>query len=109
MTATLQVLSFKAFFSLHVSPPLTAPSGQDERVYDQTILSAAHPHPAWPCSPQTAIVDPQDCSLPSATLAAQMPKGNNPVVTLCTKRISCQGAEISMESRVQPQERLLIL
>lgn len=97
MTTTLLFWSFEAFLSFH-SSPLAAPSGQDEWVYDQTVLSAAHPHPARPCSPQTAIVDPQDRSLPSATLAAQMPKGNDPVVTHCTKRISCQDAGISVES-----------
>lgn len=61
---------------------LTAPSGQDERVHDQTVLSAAHPHPARPRNPQTAVVDPQDGSLPSAALSSQMPKGNDPVLTL---------------------------
>lgn len=39
-------------------PPLTAPSGQDERVYDQTGLPTAHPHPARPCNPQAAVLDP---------------------------------------------------
>lgn len=97
MTTRLLLWSFEAFLSFR-SYTLAAPSGQDEWVYDQTVLSAAHPHPARPCSPQTAIVDPQDRSLPSATLAAQMPKGNDPVVTHCTKRISCQDAEISVES-----------
>lgn len=62
-------------------PSLTAPSGQDERVYDQTGLSATHPHPARPCNPQAAVLDPQDCSIPSAALAAQMPKGNDTVIT----------------------------
>lgn len=66
-------------------------------MYDQTVLSAAHPHPARPRNPQTAIVDPQDRSLPSAALASQMPKGNDPVVTSCIKSISCQSAEISVE------------
>lgn len=62
-------------------PFSAAPSGQDERVYDQTGLSAAHPHPARPCNPQAAVLDPQDRSVPSAALAAQMPKGNDPVMS----------------------------
>lgn len=78
-----------------VSPSLTAPSGQDERVYDQTGLSAAHPHPARPCNPQAAVLDPQDRSLPSAALAAQMPKGNDPVMTPRTKKLPCPGTERS--------------
>lgn len=108
MTTTLLFWSFETFLSLYSTPLfLAAPSGQNERVYDQTVLSATHPHPARPCSPQTAIVDPQDRSLPSATIAAQMPKGNDPVVTQCTKRVSCQDAEISVGSWIQPQERLI--
>lgn len=66
---------------LYPLPFHTAPSGQDERVYDQTGLPTAHPHPAWPCNPQAAVLDPQDCSIPSAALTAQMPKGNGPVMT----------------------------
>lgn len=96
MIITPQILCFATFLNFCASS-LAAPSGQDERVYDQTVLSAAHPHPARPRNPQTAIVDPQDCSLPSAALAPQMPKGNDPVVTLCIKSISCQSAEISVE------------
>lgn len=69
-----QISSFADFLDF-CAPPLTAPSGQDEWVYDQTVLSAAHPHPARPRNPQTAIVDSQDGSLPSAGLASQMPKG----------------------------------
>lgn len=88
-----QILSFLAFLNFCPSS-LTAPSGQDERVYDQTVLSAAHPHPARPRNPQTAIVDPQDRSLPSAALTSQMPKGKDPVVTPRIKSISCQSAEI---------------
>lgn len=103
------VLEFWGLSQFAPPPPFsTAPSGQNERVYDQTVLSAAHPHPARPCSPQTAIVDPQDRSLPSATIAAQMPKGNDPVVTQCTKKISCKDAEISVESWIQPKERLML-
>ncbi len=77
--------------SLH--PSLTAPSGQDERVYDQTGLPAAYPHPARPCNPQAAVLDPQDRSIPSAALTAQMPKGTNPVLTQRTKKSPCQSAE----------------
>lgn len=49
---------------------LAAPSGQDERVHDQTGLSAAHPHPPRPRNPQAAVLDPQDCALPSSAVAA---------------------------------------
>lgn len=66
-------------------PIPTAPSGQDERVYDQTRLPVAHPHPARPRHPQTAVLDPQDCPLPSAALAAQMPQGNDPDMTPHTR------------------------
>lgn len=55
--------------------PTSAPAGQDERVYDQTGLPAAHPHSAWPRGPQAAVLDPQDRPLPAAALAAQMPQG----------------------------------
>lgn len=89
-------MSFAGFLNF-CAFSLTAPSGQDERVYDQTVLSAAHPHPARPRNPQTAIVDPQDLSLPSAALAPQMPKGNDPLGTPCIKSISRQSAEISVE------------
>lgn len=54
---------------------LAAPFGQDERVYDQTGLPAARAHPARPRYPQAAVLDPQDRSIPSAAVAAQMPKG----------------------------------
>ncbi len=66
---------------LTLPPSPTAPSGQDERVYDQTGLSAAHPHPARPCNPQAAVLDPQDRSIPSAALTAQMPQGIDTVRT----------------------------
>lgn len=103
---TPQILSFAAVLKCCASS-LTALSGQDERVYDQTALPAAHPHPARPRHPQTAVVDPQDRSLPSAALAPQMPKGNDPVGTLCLKSISCQSSELVRKSRVLPQERLI--
>lgn len=56
---------------------LPAPSGQDEWVYDQTGLPAAHADSFWPCNPQAAILDPQDCPIPSAAVTAQMPEGND--------------------------------
>lgn len=66
-------------------------------MHDQTGMPAAHPHPARPCNPQTAAMDPQDCSLPSPALAAQMPEGNDPAVTPCSQKICCQGAEMHVE------------
>jgi len=73
-TPTPWCVEYKANSAL--PPSLTAPSGQDEWVYDQTGLPAADPHSARPCHPQAAVLDPQDRSIPSAALAAQMPEGN---------------------------------
>lgn len=78
-------LKTSACIKIFPQPIPTAPSGQDERVYDQTRLPAAHPHPARPRHPQTAVLDPQDRPLPSAALAAQMPQGNDPDMTPHTR------------------------
>lgn len=98
MTFTPQIWSVAASLSFCAFSQ-TAPPWQDERLYDQTVVPAAHPHPARPRHPQTAVVDPQDGSLPSAALASQMPQGNHPVVTPWIKSIACQSAEISVEVR----------
>lgn len=44
-------------------------------MHGQAELPSLHHHPPRPCCSQTATMDPQDRTIPSACLAAQMPQG----------------------------------
>lgn len=58
-------------------------------MHGQAELPSLHHHPPRPYCSQAATMDPQDCSLPSACLAAQMPQG-----TKNSKPVKCDRVKI---------------
>lgn len=58
-------------------------------MHGQAELPRLHHHPPRPYCSQAATMDPQDCSLPSACLAAQMPQG-----TKNSKPVKCDGLKL---------------